>query len=216
MKGLLWYHYYSALASAKWFAAVLLVLGITAVILGRDFALILFSLLCIVGFSVNSLASLRKESASKWGRYQITAPVQRRNIVKGHYLSQLLWTLAGVLVSGACVGLSLLFHGFFFDAGKDIAAIFCTGLSISLLMGGIFYPLFYLGGEERNEVVLGLSLLGSIAIYVGLVYLINLAFSFQMSLWQIWLSMAILLFIAALVFLFSYLAAVRIFQKKEF
>lgn len=215
MKGLIRNNYYAALASAKWLAVAMLVFGVTVIILGKSTPLIIFSLLCVIGFSSNGVASLRKESTSKWNKYKMTTPVRRRDIVKSHFISHLIWILSGTLATSICVGLSILLHGFIFDTGTDIMSIFVAGMSIGFFMGAIFYPLFHLGGEERNEAILGISLVGSIGVFMGLVYLINLAFGLGMQTWQVLLSMAIVLVIAVFTFLLSYLVTVSIFQKKE-
>lgn len=53
------------------------------------------------------------------------------------------------------------------------ALIFTMGIGMSLLIGAIFYPLFHLGRDEKNEVILILSFLGAVGIMAALVRLIN-------------------------------------------
>lgn len=216
MTGLIRNNIYAALASAKWIAAAFVVFGIAVGIFDNRTLLIVFSLVSMVGFSLNSMASLRKENTSKWNKHKLTAPLRRKDIVKSYYISQLLWTLAGVILASMVMGLSFLIHGFLFDCKTDIATVFTAGISISLLAGAGFFPLFYLGGEERHEAVLVISLVASVGFFAGLVYLINLAFDFQMgSLW-ILLSMAAALAVAALAFTLSYFISVSIFRKKQY
>ena len=98
---------------------------------------------------------------------------------------QLIWLFVGMAFAGAVVGLSWLLHGFPFDRNTDILLLFAAGVGISLLMVAIFFPLFYLTGEERSEVVLGISLLAAILIFMGLVSLINLYFGPEPAVWQV-------------------------------
>ena len=54
------------------------------------------------------------------------------------------------------------------DKDTDVFMLFVIGVGISLFMGAIFFPLFYVGGEERNEVFLVISLLCGIGFVMGL------------------------------------------------
>ena len=94
--------------------------------------------------------------------------------------------------------------------------LFAAGVGISLLMVAIFFPLFYLTGEERSEVVLGISLLAAILIFMGLVSLLNLYFGPEPAVWQVITSALILLLCSAAAFAVSYPLAVVIFREKEY
>lgn len=218
MTGLIRNNLYTALASAKWLAIALLVFGVVTIVLNNDrqTLLVVFSVLCPVVLSTNAIASLRKESASKWHKYKLIAPVTRREIIKSYFFSQLLWVLAGVLPAGAVIGLSVLFHGFPFGQNTDLLMVFVTGISASLLIGAIFYPLFYLGGEERNEAVLAISLLGAVGLLTGMVVLLNLLFGPKPALFEWLLGSALLLLVSLLLFLLSYQLTVMIFRRKEY
>lgn len=213
MNGLLKNNYYASLAGAKWLAFTLFFSGIIVTAAGRREWLIVYSLLCITGFSANASGSLRKEGASKWSLYKLSLPVPRKMIVKSQYVSQLLWILFGALAAGICISLSVLLHGFLFDLPTDVFSVFTVGISISLYMDSIFYPLYYVGGEERTEVITVLSLAGAVILFSGIVYLINFAFDFSMEPWQVLLSMAAVLLIASLAFTASYFITVTIFEK---
>lgn len=157
MRGLLINNYYAVRANAKVFSGFMLLLGLFAAAVISQSLLIGYIFLAVIGFSVNMSSSLRKEFISKWGKYKLTAPVRRADIVKSHFISQLIWLFVGMAFAGAVVGLSWLLHGFPFDRNTDILLLFAAGVGISLLMVAIFFPLFYLTGEERSEVVLGIS-----------------------------------------------------------
>ena len=203
MRGLLINNYYAVRANAKVFSGFMLLLGLFAAAVISQSLLIGYIFLAVIGFSVNMSSSLRKEFISKWGKYKLTAPVRRADIVKSHFISQLIWLFVGMAFAGAVVGLSWLLHGFPFDRNTDIILLFAAGVGISLLMVAIFFPLFYLTGEERSEVVLGISLL-------------NLYFGPEPAVWQVITSALILLLCSAAAFAVSYPLAVVIFREKEY
>ena len=89
MKGLLKNNFYATLSNAKVFAAIMLLLGIFVVAMDNKIPSLIigYMLLAMIGFSLNSIASLRKESATKWSKYKLTTPVKRSAIVQSYFLS---------------------------------------------------------------------------------------------------------------------------------
>lgn len=104
-----------------------------------------------------------------------------------------MWLMVGIVFAGIGVALSIMLHGFPFDRSTDVLMLFVVGIAISLFMGAIFFPLFYLGGEERNEVFLVLSLLCSIGFVMGLTTFINTLFPTPMTTTQVILGGVIIL-----------------------
>lgn len=176
MKGLLKNNYFAVRSNAKAFSVFMLLLGIFVVAVISPSLLMGYALLGMIGFSLNAIAGLRKESSTKWSKYKLTAPVKRSDIVKSYFISQILWLIVGIAYAGIGVALSIMLHGVTLDRNVDIFMLFVVGIGISLFMGAIFFPLFYLGGEERNEVFLIISLLCGIGIVMGLSTLINTLF----------------------------------------
>ena len=164
MKGLLKNNYFAVRSNAKAFSVFMLLLGIFVVAVISPSLLMGYALLGMIGFSLNAIAGLRKESSTKWSKYKLTAPVKRSDIVKSYFISQILWLIVGIAYAGIGVALSIMLHGVTLDRNVDIFMLFVIGIGISLFMGAIFFPLFYWGGEERNEVFLIISLLCGIVI----------------------------------------------------
>lgn len=98
--------------------------------------------------------------------------------------------------------LSWLFHGCPFDSSIDSISIFALGISISLFAGAFFFPLFYLGGEERGDVFLIISLLCAVGIVLGITSVIN--FYLDPGLTTILLGATALIVCALLAFILSY------------
>ena len=96
----------------------------------------------IIGFSVSAIAAAKNEYVSKWGKYKLTLPVKRTDIVKSLFLNQLIWLLTGAFWAGIEISLSWLFHGCPFDRAIDVLTMFALGISINLFLGAVFFPLF--------------------------------------------------------------------------
>lgn len=218
MKGLLRDNFYAAYANEKIYFIIMLLAGIFAAVINPDMGTFIrnYTLVCLVGFSFVALDSLRKDGTCRWEKYKLTVPVTRASIVKSCYVGQLIWISAGILFSGVPVGLSVLLHGVMFDRNVDIVLVFIIGTSISLFMGAVFFPLFYLCGDERKEAVLVISILSAIALAAGLVWIVNILFGPEMPVWQILLSAFAVLICAAIAFGLSYVLTVGIFSKKEY
>lgn len=214
MKGLLKNNFFAVYTNVKIFSIFMFLLGIFVVAVISQPLLICYVLLGMVGFSVNAIGGIKKEFASKWGKYKLTLPVKRADIVKSYFVSQLIWLLVGTLFAGIGVSLSWLFHGCPFDNSIDSLSLFALGISISLFAGAFFFPLFYSGGEERGEVFLVISLLCAVGIALGMISVLN--FYLDPGLTSILLSDAILIVCSLLAFLLSYPLTVHIFSKKEY
>lgn len=214
MKGLLKNNLYATRSNAAVFSIFMFILGIFVVAVISRPLLIGYVLLGMVGFSVNAITSIKKEFASKWGKYKLTLPVTRADIIKSYFISQLIWLLVGTLFAGTGVSLSWLLHGCPFDSGIDSISIFASGLSTSLFTGAFFFPLFYLGGEERSEVFLVISLLCSSGITLGIHSVIHLYF--DPGLTAVFLGAAASLLCSLAAFLLSYPLTVYLYKKKEY
>lgn len=218
MRGLLRNNFYATLAGAKAFMGIAVLLGIFVIAMDNVIPtlIISYALLVMIGFSLNSIASIRKESATKWGKYKLTAPVKRRDVVKSFFVSQLLWLAVGIAFAAAAVALSVALHGFPFDKNTDAFMLFVVGIGISLFMGAFFIPLYFLGGEERSEVILVVSLLGGTGMLMGLTALINKLYPGNMTPRQIILSGIFMVVCGAAAFAVSCPLTVWVFKKKEY
>ncbi len=217
MKGLIKNNLYTALPNVKVFFATMILLGIFVIVTSAGSpALITCMLSVIIGFSFISLESAGLENTSKWIRYKLTAPVKRSDIVKSLYLSLLLWLSAGIVFAGISVAVSTALHGYPFDRNVDILLLFAVGIGISLFMGTVFFPLFFLGLEAQYNVFLFISILTGIGIIVGICLLINSFFPHGMTSRQIILSGIAVLIFSALAFALSCPLSVYLFQKKDY
>lgn len=214
MKGLLKNNFLTGYANAKVFSIFMFLLGTFVVAVVSQPLLIGYGLLCMVGFSVNASVSMKKEFVSKWGKYKLTLPVKRAAIVKSYFISHLIWLLVGALYAGIVISLSWALHGCPYDNSIDVVSIFALGISVSIFMGAFFFPLFYLGGEERSDIFLLISLVCGIAVVLGIISVLNLYLTPGVI--TILVSAAILIVCSLLMFALSYPLTVGIYHNKEY
>ena len=214
MKGLLKNNFFTVYINAKIFSVFMLLLGIFVIAVPSQSFQICFVMIGIVGFSVNAIVVVKNEFVSKWGKYKLTLPVKRADIVKSYFINQIIWLLAGTLFVGIGVGLSWLLHGCAFDQSIDALTMFALGVSISLFMGAIFFPLFYLGGAERSDAFLIIALLCAFGIDLVIVTVTNELL--EPGITTILLGVAALLGCSLLAFFISYPLTVSIFKRKEY
>jgi len=217
MKGLLKNNYYAAIANAKLFFIVTILLCALSVVTKSQMLLGAFILLCMIGFSIISIVGLRREIASKWNKYKITTPLKRVDIIRGYFLSHLLWLIVGMLIAGAGVAVSVILSGLLFDKNIDIFNFYVLGIGISLFTGAFFFPLFFSrNGEERNEAFLAISLLCGIGIIAGLATLMNNVFPTPMSNTQIIIAGIIIIAVAVFAIIISCFLTISIYRKRDY
>lgn len=219
MKGLMKNNFYAALSSTRVFSVIMLLLGFFVVAMDNVIPSLLigYILSVIIGFSANGIFALEKENASRWRKYKMTAPVSRKEIVGSYFINLLLCLLVGIIFAGIFTYLSISIHGFLFDRNTDVLNLFAAGISISLFMGAIFFPLFYVGGDEIVEVAfLAISLFSAIGIVMGIASLLNRIFGPKMTVEEIILAACIMMVCSVVVFVLSYPLCMAIFRKKEY
>lgn len=214
MKGLLKNNFFTVCANAKVFSVFMLIVGFFIVVVRSQSFQIVYAMIGIVGFSVNAAAVVKNEFISKWGKYKLTLPVRRADIIKSYFINQIIWLFAGTLFVGMETCISWLVHGSPFDQPFDALTMAALGISISFFMGAMFFPFFYLGGAERSDVFLGISLLCAFGIDLMIVTFLNELLEPGLS--TILLGAGVLVLCSLLAFGISYLLTVRIYMKMEY
>lgn len=217
MKGLVRNNFYASFSNIKWYSVIMLLLGIFVIAMDREVPslLINYTLICMAGFSFNAISCMEKENTSKWEKYKLTLPIKRTDIIKSHYVNHTIWILTGFFFAVICVSLSIFLHGFPFDKTTDLLMLLVTGIAISLLLGAIFFPLYYLVGTDKKEAIATTSMLFTIMIFGGLIGLSNYFFA-PMSPMQLTVTAILLAVISLCIYLLSYPLTVKIFRRKEY
>ena len=203
MKGLFRNNFFAVWINAKVFLIFMLLFAIVVTIIPAQTLQMYFIMIGIVGFSVIAATAIGNEFSLKWGKYKLTLPVKRTDIVRSLFLNQIFWIIVGTLFTGIASGLSYMIHGFSFDQFSGIFSLFILAVSISFFMGAIFIPMIYLTGEDKIVVFLILSLFCAVGIAAML---------FNIPLF----GNVIIITCALLLFAVSYPLTISIFKRKEF
>lgn len=214
MKGLLRNNIYGTLSNAKVFSRFMILFGIFGVVVPDQTVQIGYVMIGIIGFSVSTIIVTKNEFTTKWGKYKLTLPVKRADIVKSQYLNQVIWLLVGTCFVGIELGLSCLFHGCLFDQPIDILTMFALAISMSLFMGAIFFPLFYAGGAEKGEVFWIIAILCAFGIDCTIVTILNGLL--EPGIPSIVLGAVVLIVFSLMAFSVSFSLTVSIYSKKEY
>ncbi len=203
MKGLFRNNFFAVWINAKVFLIFMLLFAIVVTIIPVQTLQMYFIMIGIVGFSVIAATAIGNEFSLKWGKYKLTLPVKRTDIVRSLFLNQIFWIIVGTLFTGIASGLSYMIHGFSFDQFSGIFSLFILAVSISFFMGAIFIPMIYLTGEDKIVVFLIISLFCAVGIAAML---------FNIPLF----GNVIIITCALLLFAVSYPLTISIFKRKEF
>lgn len=203
MKGLFRNNFFAVWINAKVFLIFMLLFAIVVTIIPEQTLQMYFIMIGIVGFSVIAATAIGNEFSLKWGKYKLTLPVKRTDIVRSLFLNQIFWIIVGTLFTGIASGLSYMIHGFSFDQFSGIFSLFILAVSISFFMGAIFIPMIYLTGEDKIVVFLIISLFCAVGISAML---------FNIPLF----GNVIIITCALLLFAVSYPLTISIFKRKEF
>ncbi len=129
MKGLFKSNFLAVWTNAKIFLLFMFAMGIAVIIIPDQTWQMYFIIIGIVGLAVNAATVIGNEFSSKWGKYKLTLPVKRIDIVKSLYINQLLWIMIGVLFVGIIIALSYLLHGITFEQFEGISGVLVIGIS---------------------------------------------------------------------------------------
>lgn len=219
MRGLLRNNLYGVMENIKIVFAFIAVMGIVLLFSGEATLLNIFSLLTAPIVAILTISCLRKESASKWCKYKLTLPIKKTEIIKSQYVSHVFWSLIGIVIVAAFMLITVLIHGnqYFYYGFRDAITLVLGGGVLAILIGAVSFPLYYLWGAERTEVILVLSVLFSVGAIIGLSILVNiLSGSRNVSNTVYYISLIIISAITAITFLLSYFCTCHIFKRKEY
>ncbi|HGM3509427.1 TPA: ABC-2 transporter permease [Clostridioides difficile] len=153
------------------------------------------------------------DDLNKWDSYVLTMPIKRNDIVLSKYLTMLIFSFIGVLVS---LIVSVII-GYFKNTLvlNETLLINTLILSVSVCFGSLILPLVYKFGTERARLLMILCfLVPTLALLVFKSILENI--SSPISIEIIFNTLAYSLpFIATFLFVVSYFISSKIYSKKE-
>lgn len=211
MKGLFLNNFYSSIGNIKLFLIIVLTVAVTVLVTGNPTALELFVYIATTALSVNAVVSSRKDAVSNWNKFEITMPVQRKDIVQSKYLIYVFWLAAGVILALAVTSVTMFIHGnrSLLDGMSNFYSMFVLGIGISLFTGALFFPVACLAGIDKSETILIISVLLAIGLTVLILYGLNQFIS------NFVVRMAAFIIIYLVFFAASYVLTLGIYSKKE-
>ncbi|MCC0699732.1 ABC-2 transporter permease [Clostridioides sp. ZZV15-6383] len=153
------------------------------------------------------------DDLNKWDSYVLTMPIKRNDIVLSKYLTMLIFSFIGVLVS---LIVSIII-GYFKNTLvlSETLLINALTLSVSICFGSLILPLIYKFGTERARLLMILCfLVPTLALLVFKSILENISSPISIEIIFNTLTYS-LPFIATFLFVVSYFISSKIYSKKE-
>ena len=153
------------------------------------------------------------DDLNKWDSYVLTMPINRNDIVLSKYLTMLIFSFIGVLVS-LIVSVTI---GYFKNTLilNETLLINALILSISVCFGSLILPLIYKFGTERARLLMILCFLVptlALLVFKSILENISSPISIEILLNTLVYSLP---FVAILLFVISYFISSKIYSKKE-
>lgn len=162
-------------------------------------------------FIANIGPSLHADEVAKWDKFELTLPVEKHVVIMAKYISFLILILFGFLVSILTSAIAV-----FTTASLDITSILwgCEyGLTLSIMVASIMYPVMLKIGTEKNELVLMLCAFLSVLFMLFIAFLMA-PFTSGMDFRSL-LAGTASVFASLLLLPVSYLVSLRIYNNKE-
>lgn len=217
MKGLLLNQYYSVEKSLWGYVPLALLIATVLVFFEHPVIQRLAAFAPILLMSMAALEVLKHEAKSGWNKFVLTLPVKRERIVQSHYLFFSMLALTGFLIT--CVAYLVAEFAFGMTPSPGYFYSVLDILGITLTLGILTYPLTYMLGTEKAELITYIGTGAGIGSFflsaflyqifiqdLELVQGLNLDLLFSLS----YLLMTFLLFII------SYVVSIQLYKKKEF
>lgn len=160
--------------------------------------------------SVIPLLNTYKDIASKWNRFQLSAPVKRKDVITSKYITHLCSIVIAVVITGIFAVIGILLHkNLLYAINKTGFVYTLLSVSSSLFSCGLFYPLLYTIGANREEVLTIICTAG------GFGFLLFIRQIGVMAGLTLDTSTIFCLIISVILFAVSYIITVRVYQKKD-
>ncbi|OON98699.1 MAG: hypothetical protein ATN35_03885 [Epulopiscium sp. Nele67-Bin004] len=156
-----------------------------------------FIMSIVLGFVIIPWEAISKSNQSNWDMFSVTLPISRKEIVLSNYVTFLICSCLGIII-GLLIGLSMSMFLSEVDATK-VLSIVSAGFIYIFLTPAIVYPLIFMYGTSRIEVIHSLAL-----VTVTVVFMIAIETNIAMG-----------VLISMLAFILSCFLSVKVFENKD-
>ncbi|WP_077299188.1 ABC-2 transporter permease [Virgibacillus pantothenticus] len=168
MKGLVMKDFYNVVNNGLGLFVMMLILAV-AIVPTQGFLgyVVAGTVVC----SMMSTTSFAIDNNSKWEQFAITFPIDRKDIVKGKFITLFLFTMIGILLSiilGSFAAVIFQLDILQTIDVKEIGQMIIVGISVALVFGTNSIVLLLKFGAEKARMflILGYVVPGAILIYV--------------------------------------------------
>lgn len=212
MKGLIRNNFYSMAGNMKTAFIMSAVLIFSPLVLRQSELYSMIIAVQIFFFIANIGTSLHADKVVKWDKYERTLPLKQSSVIAAKYISFCILILSGLAMSlltcltAALSVISLNSHAIIWG--------YQYGLTLAIYVTAIAYPAMLKFGTEKNELILILSGIVSVAIMLLITFLMS-PFTGGMN-FQSTLVGSVSVIISPLFLLSSYFVSLYLYKKKEF
>lgn len=211
MKGLILNNFYSMRDSIK--LSLMIAIGANVILIAtkNSTSLQIAIFLSFVLISSNAFEVLKQDSSSGWSKFELILPLARYKIVQSKYLTFLLLLVLSLLVT---IGIFAVTSLFINSSEELILNFIFRGMGFVFCIASIVYPLTYILGGDKSEVIRLISMVFSLGVF-GLIYFLQLKVMEKTEGFDRIFSLSFLL-VSIIFFVISYVVSIITYKEKEF
>lgn len=211
MKSLLIKEFYNIKDTMKTNILIMLVLSVFSVIKNGSAAIMPIT---VIGMSTLIVPSMRAEKEKDWNKFELTMPINRKEIVASKYILYLILCLMG-LALGAIVNVcGMAFSQL--SSFDNIDIYLYISMIIALVSGSVLIPLVYKLGVDKSETLSLVCYSIPIATLVGLLLYLKERIHTLETISHLRLWLILILVVIFVIFLISGVVSYKIYKKKQF
>lgn len=211
MKSLLIKEFYNIKDTMKTNILIMLVLSVFSVIKNGSAAIMPIT---VIGMSTLIVPSMRAEKEKDWNKFELTMPINRKEIVASKYILYLILCLMG-LALGAIVNVcGMAFSQL--SSFDNIDIYLYISMIIALVSGSVLIPLVYKLGVDKSETLSLVCYSIPIATLVGLLLYLKERIHTLETISHLRLWLILILVVTFVIFLISGVVSYKIYKKKQF
>jgi ABC-2 type transport system permease protein len=211
MKGLILNNFYSMRDSIKLSLMIAIVANVILIATKNSTSLQIAIFLSFVLISSNAFEVLKQDSSSGWSKFELILPLARYKIVQSKYLTFLLLLVLSLLVT---IGIFAVTSLFINSSEELILKFIFRGMGFVFCIASIVYPLTYILGGDKSEVIRLISMVFSLGVF-GLIYFLQLKVMEKTEGFDRIFSLSFLL-VSIIFFVISYVVSIITYKEKEF